>query len=120
MRKPAELIVVVARVNLPERPEVRSGLALSLLIRAGSISVARPAQVAGFALPSFLEILASLKIHDAGPLIDHAQIGHLDLLHQVFGAVVLTSKVELSRPEIATRLNKISNRWVDDSEKLYY
>lgn len=119
MRKPAELIVVVARVNLPERPEVRSGLALSL-IRTGSISVARPAPVAGFALPSFLEILASLKIHDAGPLIDHAQIGHLDLLHQVFGAVVLTSKVALSRPEIATRLNKISNRWVDDSEKLYY
>ena len=42
MPKPAELIVVVAIVNLPERPEVRSGLALSL-IRAGSISVARPA-----------------------------------------------------------------------------
>ena len=92
MPKPAELIVVVAIVNLPERPEVRSGLALSL-IRAGSISVARPAQVAGFALTSFLEILAFLKIHDAGTLIDLVQIGHLDLLHQVFGAVVLTSVV---------------------------
>lgn len=38
-----------------------SGLALSLF-RAGFISVASAAQVAGLALPRFLEILSSLKI----------------------------------------------------------
>ena len=40
---------------------MRTGLALSLF-RAGSISVASAAQVAGLPLPRFLEILSSLKI----------------------------------------------------------
>jgi predicted HTH domain antitoxin len=40
---------------------LRSGLALSLF-RAGFISVASAAQVAGMPLPRFLGILSSLKI----------------------------------------------------------
>jgi len=41
--------------------QLRTGLAL-YLFRAGSISVASAAQVAGLPLPRFLEILSSLKI----------------------------------------------------------
>ena len=53
--------VALDRLGLPNTAAVRSGLALSLF-RAGSISAASAAQVAGLPLPRFLEILSSLKI----------------------------------------------------------
>jgi predicted HTH domain antitoxin len=60
-QRPAALVVALDRLGLPNTAAVRSGLALSLF-RAGSISVASAAQVAGLPLPRFLEILSSLKI----------------------------------------------------------
>ena len=60
-RQPTALVVALDRLGLPNTAAVRSGLALSLF-RAGSISVASAAQVAGLPLPRFLEILCSLKI----------------------------------------------------------
>lgn len=60
-QQPAALVVALDRLGLPNTAAERSGLALSLF-RAGSISVASAAQVAGLPLPRFLEILSSLKI----------------------------------------------------------
>ena len=55
-QQPADLVVALDRLGLPNTEAVRSGLALSLF-RSGSISVASAAEVAGLPLPRFLEIL---------------------------------------------------------------
>jgi hypothetical protein len=60
-QQPAELVVALDRLVLPNTAAVCSGLALSLF-RAESISVASFAQVAGLPLPRFLEIFTPLKI----------------------------------------------------------
>jgi antitoxin (DNA-binding transcriptional repressor) of toxin-antitoxin stability system len=60
-QQPTALVVALDRLGVPGTVAVRSGLALSLF-RAGSISVASAAQVAGLPLPRFLEILSSLQI----------------------------------------------------------
>lgn len=49
-QQPTALVVALDRLGLPNTAAVRSGLALSLF-RAGSISVASAAQVAGLPLP---------------------------------------------------------------------
>ncbi len=49
------------RLGLPDTAAVRSALALSLF-RSGSLSVAAAAQVAGIALPRFLELQSDLAV----------------------------------------------------------
>jgi predicted HTH domain antitoxin len=60
-QQPAALVVAFDRLGLPNTAAERSCVALSLF-RAGSISLASAAQVAGLPLPRFLQILSSLKI----------------------------------------------------------